>query len=119
MYHCNDCGRLFREPTVITEDHGLSAPPFERVETCPHCGGKSFTELNQTCRYCGARIGAGMRFCSTACEEKSAALFARHLARKAAEEPINRVLRRKAAYNRRHGTAYSYGQFVAHTEKTK
>ena len=56
-------------------------------------------------------------FCSEACRKRANLLGENEKRRKRAEEPINRILRKKEDHNRRHGTKYSYGQYVALGEK--
>ncbi len=44
MYKCEDCGREFDEPDIITETHGLSSPPFEKVAVCPYCNSTDYSD---------------------------------------------------------------------------
>lgn len=51
MYCCIQCGCLFEEPQVITENHGFSVPPYETFYGCPICG-DGFAETKR-CLECG------------------------------------------------------------------
>ena len=44
-YKCDDCGREFEEPDIVTEPHG------EKVGCCPYCHGW-FEEVYE-CKICG------------------------------------------------------------------
>ena len=43
MFVCYDCGKMFDEPKIWTNTHGLDTPPYESYDGCPSCGG-AFTE---------------------------------------------------------------------------
>ena len=117
MYHCENCGKNFAVPEILTETHQLDAPPYEKRPVCPHCLDSSITEVIRHCRCCGAKMRKEGEFCCEACRKRSLALWENEKKRRHTQEPINRVLRKKEAYNRRHGTKYSYGQYVALGEK--
>ena len=103
----------------MTERHGLSAPPYEKRDVCPYCSESAAVEIVTYCRCCGAKMHREELYCCDACRKRAETIWEHEKRRKRAEEPINRILRQKEIYNRRHGTAYSYGQYVAHKEEKK
>ena len=42
MFRCHSCGKVFTEPNVYIEKHGLDTPPYEQVPICPHCSSSEF-----------------------------------------------------------------------------
>ena len=60
-----------------------------------------------------ARMEKDGPFCCEACRKRAERYRENEKRRRQASEPLNRVLREKEDYNRQHGTAYSYGQYVA------
>lgn len=54
MYVCLDCGKLFAEPELIVEKHGLDYPPYDEYFGCPECGG-AYAEAPE-CDCCGHYI---------------------------------------------------------------
>ena len=113
MYRCKTCLRTFSAPKIRVERHGLSCPPYETFSVCPFCEENDFAEIVTRCRACGAKMQKEGPFCSEACRKRAEHYRQNERERRRAEAPINRVLREKEAYNRQHGTAYSYGQYVA------
>jgi hypothetical protein len=68
MFVCLDCGRIFSTPKHYVESHGLDAPPYERWEGCPSCGG-AYAKAHE-CDECGRWItgeyiktASGKRIC--------------------------------------------------------
>lgn len=116
MYYCRDCGFEFEAPEIITETHGLSAPPYERDLCCPRCKGRRFREkVGGYCRCCGAKLTGQTDYCSEKCRAKGEAMWRRELKRRSRSlsDPLNKIVRETDDYNRENGTRYSYGQYVA------
>lgn len=59
MFKCYECGHIFEqgEQDVWEEMHGLTYPPYERMEGCPACHG-AFEEA-EACEECGEWHFAG------------------------------------------------------------
>ena len=73
MYICLECKNLFDTPTVYTETHGLTEPPYESYCGCPLCGGAYQDAIK--CESCGDYITdkyytvGGKKYCGE-CVEK-------------------------------------------------
>ncbi len=117
MYFCKSCNRKFKNPLTETETHKLASPPFEAFSLCPFCKSTDFEEIAVShCRCCGARIiNKPNGFCSDKCRNQFEKLHRAEYKRKKelGDSPIYLLLREVDAYNKKHGTKYSYGQYVA------
>ncbi len=117
MYICHECGYEFDNPAKIQETHGLSSLPFEIICVCPRCSSTNYKKTQSDfCRCCGARLREGKTdYCSMSCKKRGEKLWQRELNRKKilTDNPLFKVLRENEAYNKKHGTRLSYGQFVA------
>lgn len=117
MYHCTDCGKEFLTPRLITETHGLSEPPYERIFICPICGSERMRIVqNLYCRCCGARLPEfRFDYCNERCRKRGELLWLRETHRRLRREtdPLEITVAAAERYNREHGTSYSYGQYVA------
>lgn len=118
MYYCKDCGYEFDNPLTTTEKHGLDAPPFEELSSCPLCHSFNFYERTPShCRCCGAKLKAHSEsnYCSDACLKKGMELAAReHWRLKYLKQsPLHETVRLCEKYNKENHTKLSYGQFVA------
>lgn len=121
MYYCNDCGREFPRAAQFKESHGLASPPYEKISCCPFCGGGDIKEVQPSyCKCCGAKIESGNEYCSKKCRAKSEELRQRELKRRNRiyNSALYEAMRRTDEYNKKHGTNYSYGQFVGYIEPT-
>ena len=71
MFVCLECGRLFEEPAVWEEKHGLDYGPYELWSGCPLCHG-GYTETYR-CDCCDEFITGDYimvddkRYCSDCC----------------------------------------------------
>lgn len=45
-FFCKGCSRLFDTPKIYDENHGLDAPPYERVAVCPVCRSDDFLKFD-------------------------------------------------------------------------
>ncbi len=117
MFYCKKCGCSFEAPHTSYESHGLKNPPYEKSLVCPSCKGTDFYERVSThCRCCGAQLKKGQKeYCSQKCSERGKKLWESQAKHKnyAELDPINIIIRELMEYNRRKGTDYSYGQYVA------
>lgn len=55
MYHCDNCGRTFKETVTLTEETGVKVDGVKEVltfETCPHCGNEMIRTADE-CPLCG------------------------------------------------------------------
>lgn len=50
MFICYECLKVFDEPKIWVEKHGLNTPPYEHYSGCPSCGG-AYTEAHR-CECC-------------------------------------------------------------------
>lgn len=45
-FFCKKCEKIFDEPKVYEEKHGLDTPPYERVAQCPMCRSDDFLKFD-------------------------------------------------------------------------
>ena len=118
MYYCKDCNHKFEKPLIKPESHRLCSPPFEKIYLCPFCKSTNFTEIEIFhCRCCGARlIDSNGEFCSDKCKVRFEKLKRAEYKHKKQlnENALYQFMREVEAYNQKHNTKYSYGQYVAH-----
>jgi len=120
MYCCTDCKAAFEYVEIVFETHGLSTPPYERIKRCPFCHGTDLTETdNRHCRFCGSRLTKAGEYCSEKCKSAGERYFALDARRKKLfqNSPVAQAVREIAAYNKTHGTKYSYGQYFSLKEQ--
>ena len=117
MYCCLECGYEFKNPVRLTEKHNLDNPPYENIYVCPICKSTNFEEKKiYYCNCCGAKLFDNKTdYCSEACKIKGEKLWAKELQRKKllTDSPVYSLVREVESYNRKNGTNYSYGQYVA------
>ena len=116
MYRCTDCERLFEYSEVVFESHGLDAPPYERRRRCPFCHSGNFVEeTEKRCRFCGSKTHRDGEYCSEACRREGEKYYQTQQEnnKRLASSPIAAAVREVAAYNKAHGTKYSYGKYFS------
>lgn len=117
MFYCKSCGYEFDHADVTYETHGLQSPPFEEICVCPACRSTDFFEKSSThCRCCGSRLPAGAKdYCCETCRTRGEKLWKKERKRRnvLSQSPLNLLVKEVDAYNRKNGTNYSYGQYVA------
>lgn len=117
MYQCRDCGYRFEYTASVFERHGLDNPPYERIAVCPNCKSTDFSEITvDHCRCCGARLtGNQKEYCNDSCRRNGERMWERERVRRQYRKsnPLSVLIDEADAYNRAHGTCYTYGQYVA------
>ena len=119
MFICRNCYTSFSLPSIKTEKHNLSEPPFETFQCCPNCESSDFYETTGGyCRSCGRKIAKGKEYCNDTCRKQGEALWARQrlLREQNKNDPMLILIRKTDEYNKKHGTRLSYGQFTAYLE---
>lgn len=87
------------------------------MRCCPLCKSTNIHEKNLThCRCCGAKLTHGGEYCSEDCRIRGEEMWRRErLHRRLVNaNPISRIIKETEAYNKAHGTDYSYGEYVAY-----
>ena len=116
MFKCKACEKSFNTPKVRYITHGLDTPPYEAVGLCPYCGGDEIERrVKRYCYFCGLEVADGRRYCSAYCK-KQGEPYRKRAERRAAELKsfeISKGVAEVEAYNRRHKTKLSYGQYFA------
>ncbi len=117
MYSCLECGYEFKNPIKSIEKHNLQTPPYESIYVCPRCKSTSFEKTKIShCHCCGAKLtDAQTEYCSQECKIKGEKLWKTEIKRKKilSDNPLYKLVREVESYNKRNGTSYSYGQYVA------
>lgn len=116
MYKCHNCNEHFTTPEVYTERYNLDTPPYDKISKCPACGSVNFEVLKPTyCANCGVPIAEGESYCSDICRKlgEAARERERECRRIVHDFDVSRAIREVDAYNKKHGTNYSYGRYFA------
>ena len=117
MFICKKCGYEFSDPKKIYETHGLESSPYEELFVCPACKSQSISEKMVThCRCCGAKLkDSNAEYCSESCKNRGERLreIEQRKRKVLTDSPLSEIVRRVKAYNKKHNTNYSYGQYVA------
>lgn len=116
MYRCTDCNREFEYCEVFFETHGLDTPPYERRRRCPYCRSENFVEKEEKrCIFCGCKNHREGDYCSEACRREGERYYKSQEdnRQKFITSPIAEAVREVAAYNKAHGTKYSYGKYFS------
>lgn len=117
MYRCKDCGFEFLYAEKLSEYHNLSSPPFESIKICPNCKGNNFYEIKiPHCRYCGKTLKHNENeYCTAECRRKGEIMWSQQAKRKNKYEQnsLVRITKELEKYNRKHGSLYTYGIYVA------
>ena len=115
MYICNNCKHEFSAPIKQIERHGLACPPYEIFYVCPACKSGNYQKLHSGyCLGCGAKLqNPDNDYCSEECKISSKKQRALELRRKKAlcKSELYQRVQEIEAYNKVHGTRYSYGQY--------
>ncbi len=123
MYICTDCGYEFSTPKKHVDRHGLNSPPYEEFYVCPACNSENFHKQNTSfCRFCGTRLKNGaVDYCSAKCRRRGIKAWLKQKLRRKQliSSCVYTTVRSVDAYNRKHGTKLSYGQYVALVEGRK
>ena len=121
MYRCKDCKKEFLECITITERHGLSEPPFEKLPACPVCKSTAIVKnVPVHCRFCGRTIKNGNgEYCSKECKRSGELMWREEQKRinNYENSPLIRAVRDLEKYNKEHNTNYTYGYYVANILK--
>ena len=116
MYRCEDCNRKFEKPKKVVETHGQTTPPYEVFYLCPFCNSTSFKKIEVSyCKCCGRRLNNSTAvYCSETCRVTAIKLKQKEEKRKQEnlKNPLNILIKEVEAYNTKHNTNYSYGQYV-------
>ncbi len=116
MFKCKVCEKTFDHPKIRYISHGMDTPPFEMVSECPLCGRSEIEVKAQNfCFFCGLEIPEGQRYCNKSCERLGEPYRIRAEKRRAEIKgfEISKAVAEVTAYNKAHGTNYSYGKYFA------
>ncbi len=86
----------------------------QRKLLCPFCQSESYFEKAvEYCRFCGAKVKPGVKFCSKSCAAATKRLTQATEKKKASFFALSSALAELEEYNRTHSKSYSYGQYFA------
>ncbi len=114
MYFCKKCKSEFKNPLIERGNGEWSI--YSTVLLCPECGSDGIEYLPPVyCGFCGFQVSRGKSFCSETCKRMAEKYNRREKERKKKVEEfdVSKAIKEVDSYNKKHKTAYSYGQYFA------
>ena len=114
MYQCKNCNEEFSLPVV---DYFVHRDLNRTVSYCPYCMSENISKIEVFyCAFCGGNaVAADQKYCSDTCKRLGEMAEKLKIKKQKAVQEFNidAAIKEVDAYNKAHGTSYSYGQYFA------